>query len=156
VIVAGKGRDRKVLRERLVLIEEGFDPDNPRRKVRRAVRVDPLIRLERCGSISEREADAAQALRDCLESLSPRLGVWCSGSSSAHYMRSTPPLDRIVAAGKVRRAAEALNPQAWAAVLWICLGGSVLSYARRQKIRDQLAGEIVREALTALADHWGT
>jgi len=147
--------DGKVIREADVSVDTVRDPAQPQRIIRRAVRADPLLALERAGSITGRGADAAETLRSYLEAMTPALGQ--SGGMSVH----TPPFLRapissvsIDACRTTRRAAAALGPLHWEAVLWVCLGGTVSGYAGYRCMRLALAGELVRDGIAKLADHF--
>jgi len=147
-------RDRAgiVLREPDVELVEGADLDQPNRRVRRAVRTDPLNALLRSGSITGREVEAAETLRGHLEKLTPTMvggtepighASWFSG----HAMSAV----QIEAATFVRRTQRSLGASWWP-VLWICYGGTVTGLASVRCIREATAREVIREGLAALAD----
>jgi hypothetical protein len=99
-----RGRRRgERLREADVEIEDGPDPDRPNITVRRARRSDPLVALLRAQRITAREFDAAELLRDELQSA--QASIPCTGQSSIHVQpfRRTGISDRQVnAAGAAR------------------------------------------------------
>jgi hypothetical protein len=150
---AMRDRSGQLLREADCEVEErAADPDDPNRKLRRAFRSDPLLALERAGSITKREARAAEDVRNWLEQATTRLG----GMSTEAVHRS--PYDQqisseqLVASSKLRRLAAKLG-KLWPPVLWVCMGGTVTSFASFQHMRLEVAGELVRISMKALADH---
>ena len=147
--------DGQVLREADVTVITASDPARPQRRMRRAVRADPLLALHGAGSITTREFSAAETLRNCLESMTPPLGE--SGGVPVHmaaFLRKPISTFQIDAAQGVRGAAAALGPRHWEAVLWICLGGTVTGYSSYRRMRTATAGELVRDGMVKLADHF--
>jgi hypothetical protein len=142
-----------VLREADVSVATVRDPTAPQRVVRRAVRTDPLLVLQRTGSITSREYEAAEVLRTSLETMTPSLGQ--SGGNGVHtapFLRKPISATNLEACGVAREAEAALGDY-WEAVLWLCLGGTVSGYSAFRGIRPASAGELVRAGMVKLADH---
>jgi hypothetical protein len=151
-----RGRRRgERLREADVEIEDGPDPARPNNTVRRARRSDPLVALLRAGTITAREFDAAELLRDELQAA--QASIPCTGQSSIHVQpfRRTGISDRQVnAAGAARRAMTAVAVANRAVVLWIVLGGTVEGFALYARTRRAPCGERLKAGLGELADHY--
>ena len=151
-----RGRRRgERLREADVEIEDGPDPARPNNTVRRARRSDPLVALMRAGTITTREFDAAELLRDELQSA--HASIPCTGQTSIHVQpfRRTGISDRQVnAAGASRRAMAAVAIANRAVVLWIVLGGTVEGFALYARTRRAPCGERLKAGLDELADHY--
>ncbi|MEJ0019740.1 MAG: hypothetical protein WDN25_24940 [Acetobacteraceae bacterium] len=151
-----RGRRRgERLREADVEIEDGPDPDRPNNTVRRARRSDPLVALLRAQTITAREFDAAELLRDELQAA--QATIPCTGQSSIHVQpfRRTGVSDRQVnAAGAARRAMAAVAVVNRAVVLWIVLGGTVEGFALYARTRRAPCGERLKTGLGELADHY--
>jgi len=151
-VVDGKGT---VLRAADVTVSTVRDPAQPQRLVRRAVRADPLLALQRAGSISGREVEAAEVLRSLLEAMTPPLGE--SGGVPVHtspFLRKPISAMNIDACQEVREASYAVGWLHWEAVIWICLGGTVTGFSTHRRMRTETAGELVRVGMTRLADHF--
>ena len=139
-----RGRRRgERLRDADVEIEDGPDPDRPNNTVRRARRSDPLVALLRAQTITAREFDAAELLRDELQAA--QASIPCTGQASIHVQpfRRTGVSDRQVnAAGAARRAMAAVAVVNRAVVLWIVLGGTVEGFAlyARTAVRRAVSG----------------
>jgi hypothetical protein len=151
-----RGRRRgERLREADVEIEDGPDPVRPNDTVRRARRSDPLVALMRARTISAREFDAAELLRDELQSA--QASIPCTGQSLIHVQpfRRTGLGDRQVnAAGASRRAMAAVAVVNRAVMLWIVLGGTVEGFALYARTRRVPCGERLKAGLGELADHY--
>jgi hypothetical protein len=142
-----------VIREADVSIATVRDPAQPQRIIRRAVRADPLDALERAGSITGREVEAAELLRASLEALTPPLGqTGGMAVQTSPFLRSISAVS-LEACCVARQAAAALGRLHWEAVLWVCLGGSVSGYAAYRRMRLAAAGERVRTGMQRLANH---
>lgn len=143
-----------VIREADVSIETVRDPAHPQRIIRRAVRADPLDALERAGSITAREVEAAELLRSSLEALTPPLGqTGGMAVQTSPFLRSISATS-LEACCVARKAAAALGRLHWEAVLWVCLGGTVSAYSAYRTMRLADAGERVRTGMQRLADHF--
>ena len=151
-----RGRRRgERLREADVEIEDGPDPAQPDNTVRRARRSDPFVALLRARSITAREFDAAELLRDELQSAQP--SIPCTGQSSIHvlpFQRIGVSDRQVDAAGASRRGLAAVGVLNRAAVLSIVLGGTIRGYAAFAHVRHTTAAELLRRGLGALADHY--
>lgn len=151
-----RGRRRgERLRDADVEIEDGPDPDRPNNTVRRARRSDPLVALLRAQTITAREFDAAELLRDELQAA--QASIPCTGQASIHVQpfRRTGVSDRQVnAAGAARRAMAAVAVVNRAVVLWIVLGGTVEGFALYARTRRAPCGERLKTGLGELADHY--
>lgn len=143
-----------VIREADVEVDDGPDPDHPNRKVRRAQRVDTLLRLVRGGSIGRRELEAAETLRTHLERMLPAMiSQQIVHSDLSPFTRDWIAETQLYASKFARDAAAALGPRLWPPVLWLCLGGTVRSFAEFQQIRLATGCECVTAGFEALADH---
>lgn len=143
-----------VIREADVTIATAGDAVN--RTVRRAVRADPLVALQRAGSITGRELEACETLRSRLEGITPPLGQ--SGGMPVHvapFLRKPISIQQIEASEDVREAAAALGRR-WEAVLWVCLGGTVDGYSAYRSLRTHDARKLVHGGIAMLADHFET
>ena len=151
-----RGRRRgERLREADVEIEDGPDPACPNNTVRRARRSDPLVALMRVQTITAREFDAAELLRDKLQAA--QASIPCTGQSSIHVQpfRRTGISDRQVnAASASRRAMAAVAVVNRAVLLWIVLGGTVEGFALYARTRRAPCGERLKAGLGELADHY--
>jgi hypothetical protein len=151
-----RGRRRgERLREADVEIEDGPDPVRPNNTVRRARRSDPLVALIRAGTITTREFDAAELLRNELQAA--QASIPCTGQSSIHVQpfRRTGISDRQVnAAGASRRAMAAVAVASRAVVLWIVLGGTMEGFALYARTRRAPCAQRLKTGLGELADHY--
>ena len=158
-LVPIRARDGAVLRESDVTLADAPDPQAPNVTVRRARRTDPLEVLKRAGTISARECEAGEMLRDDIEQSQPSL----PGASRSEVHMA--PRDRaevteyqffacLKACRCARRAVAALDDTVTSAVLWIVLGGTVRGYAAFAHVRHTTAAELLRRGLGALADHY--
>lgn len=143
----------QVIREADVSVATVHDPTQPKRMGRRAVRADPLVALQRAGTITGRELEAAETLRSYLEGMTPAMGQ-SNGMSvqTAAFLRKPVSHFALDACQIAREAAAALGWH-WEAVLWVCLGGTVLGYSGYRRIRPTRASELVRVGMGKLADH---
>jgi hypothetical protein len=143
----------KIIRTPDVELTEGPDPASPNRRIRRAVRADPLTALLRAGSITGDEVEAAEILRAHLERLSPTMvGAPEAVGHVNWFNRHAITEIQIKAAGFVRRAAANLG-ELWWPVLWVCYGGTVTGMAAKRHVREATARAAVQDGLKALADH---
>jgi hypothetical protein len=129
------------LREADVEIEDGPDPARPDSNVRRARRSDPFVALLRARTITIREFDAAELLRNDLQAA--ETSIPCSGQSSIHVQpfRRVGISDRQVnAAGASRRAMAVIAVLNRAVVLWVVLGGTVEGFALYARTRRAAIG----------------
>jgi hypothetical protein len=151
-----RGRHRgERLREADVEIEDGPDPARPNNTVRRARRSDPLVALLRAGTITMREFDAAELLRDELQAA--QTPIPCTGQSSIHvspYQRIGISDRQVNATSASRRSLAAVGVLNRAVVLWIVLGGTIRGYATFAHVRHTTSAEQLRSGLVALAEHY--
>ena len=109
-LVPIRGPDRAILREADVVVADAPDPDMPNVTVRRARRTDPLEVLKRAGTISAREREAGEKLRDAIEQSQPSLpGVFRSEIHVAPRNRVAITERQLKACQCVRRAVAALD-----------------------------------------------
>lgn len=150
-----RDRDGRLLRDAdCAVMEDVPDPKEPNRTLRRrAYRSDPILALKRAGSIGEREVNAAEDLREWLEIATPRLGGFNdAGGVHVSPFDRLPVLSGLLGASlKLRRLSEALG-QLWEPALWVCAGGTVLSFSEFKRLRMQTATDLVRDGLKALAN----
>jgi hypothetical protein len=143
----------RVIRDPDVELTEGPDPASPNRRIRRAVRADPLTALLRAGSITGDQVEAAETLRGHLERLSPAMvGAVEAVGHVSWFSRHAITAIQIEAAGFIRRAAASLG-ELWWPVLWVSYGGTVTGLAAFRHIREASARTAIRDGLEALADH---
>jgi hypothetical protein len=143
------GRRRTgVLRDADAWIEDGADPDNPNRTVRRARRADPLVPLQRAGKVSSRQCAAAECLREDLEQAECRSSTsgFSDAPTAAHHQRVGISDRQLESSTRVRRALLYVSGANQLVVLWVAVGGSLdgyLRYARERRdgsVSDRLAG----------------
>ena len=151
-----RGPDRAILREADVVVSDAPDPDMPNVTVRRARRSDPLEVLTRTGTISAREREAGEKLRDAIEQSQPSLpGMFRSEIHVAPHDRVAISERQLKARCHVRKALAALDDVARPVVLCIVRdGGTIRGYAAFPHVRHTTAAEMLRRGLGALADHY--
>ncbi len=152
-------REGELLRAPLVQVDQdAADPDDPKRRIRRARRVDHLHTLLAAKTVSQRMYDAAELLRSQLEAVTGLSGG--VGFGSPVVDTSTVPdvsVPKLHAARQVRAAFGAIPADCLPTVQWIVLGRfSVDSCAKRLRRRRSTIPALLCEGLEALADHyWG-
>jgi hypothetical protein len=155
-LVPIRGPGGAILREADVEVADTPDPDAPNVIRRRARRTDPLEVLKRAGTISAREREAGEKLRDEIEQSQPSLpGMFRSEIHVAPHDRVAISERQRKAGCHVCRALAALDDVARPAVLWIVRdGGTIRGYAAFAHVRHTTAAELLRRGLCALADHY--
>lgn len=110
-----------------VIAEVVADPDCPRRSVRRARRVDPVLALLASGALTIRQAMACEQLRGDLEAAVPRLPAAAAAAPihAAPWARAVMADRQVGAWQRARQALDGLTPWQRQAVLWLALGGSM-------------------------------
>ncbi len=144
-----------VLREPDIEVSDrASDPDNPNRRLRRAYRVDPVELLRRSGTLGTREVEAAQDLRRDLERLVATGGGDLAGASLSGYPTEPISDSQLRAGRRVREARVTLGPALWAAVSWLCLGGTVRGFCEVMCIDRRRGTAIVVLGFQRLAIHF--
>jgi hypothetical protein len=150
-----RGRRNEVLRGPDVEMEEGPDPNHPNKTVRRMRRCDPLTALLKAGTVTPREANAVELLREQLEA-SER----SSSSMAGELIRVAPhqsggfPFRQIKGRTLVREALSSVSAVNSGPVLWVTAGGSLRGYVAYARIRLSTASDRLSAGLGQLVDHY--
>jgi hypothetical protein len=151
-------RDRRrarLLREADTEIVFGADPDKPNEIVRRARRVDPLVRLHRVGTITGRHIDAAEILRGQLEAARSSLG---GGAMSeihvAPHQRMGQNDRQVDSQTSARIAVEAISAANRPVVIWVICGGTTTGYATFAHVANVKSAAMLKVGLDELARHY--
>jgi hypothetical protein len=148
-------RGSVVLRDADTVLEDGPDPARPAHNVRRARRIDPLLLLRKCGSITVRMHDAAERLRETLEGAEPSIAPTGSASISVAAHQREAMADRQVEnRTRARKAFASIDRVNHVAVLWLVVGGSIAGLSRISRTRDETISARLREGLEQLAAHY--
>jgi hypothetical protein len=148
-------RQSGVLREADVEVVTGADPTKPNINVSRARRCDPLVKLQKAGTIGGRHVDAAEMLREQMEA--SEAGVCAGDLSSVHlpaHQRANITDRQILALGRAREALGAVAAPNRPSVLWTVSGGNVAGYAAYVGMRHTTAASRLLTGLEELADHY--
>ena len=144
-----------LLREADVEVVAGPDPARPNATVSRARRCDPLVKLQKAGSIVGRHVDAAEMLREQIEA--SEAGGGGGGLSEVHLpaFQRTGITDRqLTALGRAREALSAVATPNRSALLWTVAGGNVAGFAAYAGMRHTTAASRLKAGLEELADHY--
>lgn len=158
------GRDRGVvdnadrghsIRSDVEIDRDARDPGRPKVRIIRARRADFLHTLKRHGSITKRQWEAVEKLRNSLERSMPAL----SGGSQSEI--HTAPWDRVgmtdshvLSCAKVRGAVAGLGSFQRMVLTWMVAGGSVGGFAMFAKVHHQTAVKGLRAALDVVAEFY--
>lgn len=144
-----------VLRPVELAVEEVRDPDNPKRRQRRARRSDPLVALRRAGSISRRGWDAGERYRRDLEGTRVPIRVGVPLAAGQGAQAGQPFISQVKAWTKVRRALAVVPPHSRAVLDWVVAGrGTITGYAAECHVCHSTASTWLSHALEHLADHY--
>ena len=148
-------RRSEMLREADVEVVSGPDPARPNTTLTRARRCDPLVKLQKAGSIVGRHVDAAEMLREQIEQ--SQSGV-CAGDLSWVHLPAHQRINitdrQIAALGQAREALCAVGASNRSALLWTVAGGNVAGYAAYVGMRHTTAASRLKAGLEQLADHY--
>lgn len=138
-----------------VEIEDAALPGRPNATTRRARRTDPLLVLQRAGTITGRQVDAGERLRGALQDA--QASVPSTGQSGVHlppHMRVGISDRQVNARTLVRQSLDAVAPVDQPVTLWVLLGGTIAGYCGHARVGHQRAAGQLKSGLRALADHY--
>jgi hypothetical protein len=131
------------------------DPTDPNSRIRRAFRTDPLAALRKRGTITGRQFDAAEALREDLEAALPGLGgATQSEVHLAPWDRASIADSQLRAAAAVRLALAPLRPHQRLVLMWIVCGGTVAGVCIYAGLSQHTVVEQLQTALDRLVSHY--
>lgn len=150
---AVRSRSGLLLREADVTVEEGPDPNDPKIKVRRARRTDPLRRLLDTNSITKRQYDAAEVLRGHIEDAEPNMGGGAvGGCSTSPFTRIPVTSGMLWARDRQREGLAAVAAADRLTLCWLIAGGSIGGFCIYGRRSHHWVTASLRRALDALAD----
>jgi hypothetical protein len=153
--IRGRRRCDGELRAADVEIESAADPDRPTQILRRARRSDPLVKLQRAGTVTGRGVEAIEFLRGDLEAA--QASIPSGGQSDVHmpaHQRIGITDFQVNACTAVRRAVEAVKPINRQVVLWIACGGTIAAYAAYAHLHHVMTAAQLKAGAGELADHY--
>lgn len=142
-----------------VEIVQAPDPDAPNRTIKRARRVVVYDVLNRTGTISDEQREAAD--RYLVTAITAGGGTWRPGDATellggAHWQKSGPPERQLRAMSALRRANTALGPGACHLIQRLVLDNKDLAaLAAYYSTNTQVVRGMVVAALTRLAEQYG-
>jgi hypothetical protein len=134
---------------------DAADPANPDSRIRRAYRTDPLAVLRKRKTISDRQFDAAEALRSDIEAAMPGLaGAAQSEVHLAPWDRAAVHDSQIKAAAAVRLAMAGMVGRRRLVLMWMVCGGTLGGICVYAGITQRTAVEQLQIALDVLVSHY--